>query len=304
MSGKEELFRHINNEIIQKVGNLKSIQEFLVLKSNYFDPIDYYFALRQKLNEMNEKKEIDCLNKFLSRIINSNVSCNNLKEYFKKENQPNIELILKNTYEYLIEMSKKKSHLIFNKLNEKEDLNSNEILILKYCLIYNLMRGFANNKKIRDKYQENKEEIENIYKKLLNNADEFSNQIKENLEKNIDLLGKYFNDKYIKLNVENGKIKSVDALKPFLDEIFEEFKTIEDKLKINKISKLIEDIQLNGYNEIFENIRIDILEKIYLEDLNLRLTIPKQKLIKTFETTGFLLDNHLASIIERILMIE
>jgi hypothetical protein len=41
-----------------------------------------------------------------------------------------------------------------------------------------------------------------------------------------------------------------------------------------------------------------------LEDLNLRLTIPKQKLIKTFETTGFLLDNHLASIIERILLIE
>jgi hypothetical protein len=31
---------------------------------------------------------------------------------------------------------------------------------------------------------------------------------------------------------------------------------------------------------------------------------PKQKLIKTFETTGFLLDNHLASIIERILLIE
>ncbi len=88
---------------------------------------------------------------------------------------------------------------------------------------------------------------------------------------------KKINDKYIKLNVENGKIKSVDALKPFLDEIFEEFKTIEDKLKINKISKLIEDIQLNGYNEIFENIRIDILEKSYLEDLNLRLTIPKLK---------------------------
>ena len=101
---------------------------------------------------MNEQKEIDCLNKFLSRI-NPNVSCNNLKEYFKKENQQNLEQRLKKTYEYLIEMSKQKSHLIFNKLNEKKDLNLNETLIMKYCLIYNLMRGFANNKKIRDQYQ-------------------------------------------------------------------------------------------------------------------------------------------------------
>jgi hypothetical protein len=131
---------------------------------------------------------------------------------------------LKNTYEHLLEISRQKSHLIFNKLNEKEDLNLNETLILKYCLIYNLMRGFANNRKIRDKYQIEKEEIENIFEKLLLNTDEFSNQIKENLEKNKDLLGKYFNDKYITLNLENGKIKSVDALKPFLNEIFNEFK--------------------------------------------------------------------------------
>lgn len=136
------------------------------------------------------------------------------------------------------------------------------------------------------------------------NADQFSNQIKENLEKNKDLLGKYFNDKFMMLNLENGKIKSVDALKPFLSEIFKEYKDIENKLKSKKICKLIEGIEINEYNEIFDNIRIDILEEIYLEDLNLRLTIPKQKLIKTFETTGFLLDNHLASIMERILMIE
>ncbi len=232
------------------------------------------------------------------------MSCYNLNEYFKKENQPNLEQILKNTYEYLLEISRQKSHLIFNKLNEKEDLNLNETLILKYCLIYNLMRGFANNRKIRDKYQMKKEEIENIFEKLLLNTDEFSNQIKENLEKNKDLLGKYFNDKYITLNLENGKIKSVDAFKPFLNEIFNEFKEIENKLKFKKISKLVEGIKLNEYNEIYDNIRIDILEEIYLEDLNLRLTIPKQKLIKTFETTGFLLDNHLASIIERILLIE
>ncbi len=66
------------------------------------------------------------------------------------------------------------------------------------------MCGFANNRKIRDKYQMKKEEIENIFEKLLLNTDEFSNQIKENLEKNKDLLGKYFNDKYITLNLENG----------------------------------------------------------------------------------------------------
>ena len=86
------------------------------------------------------------------------------------------------------------------------------------------------------------------------NADQFSNQIKENLEKNKDLLGKYFNDKFMMLNLENCKIKSVDALKPFLSEIFKEYKDIENKLKSKKICKLIEGIEINEYLIIFVSI--------------------------------------------------
>ena len=80
-----------------------------------------------------------------------------------------------------------------------------------------------------------------------------------------------------------------------------EYKDVNEKLKSNKIAKTIENFELNEYNEIFDGIQIDLLKEIYLGELNLKLTIPKQKLIKTFETTGFLLDKHLADIMESIL---
>jgi len=55
-----------------------------------------------------------------------------------------------------------------------------------------------------------------------------------------------------------------------------EYKDVNEKLKSNKIAKTIENFELNEYNEIFDGIQIDLLEEIYLGELNLKLTIPNQ----------------------------
>jgi Leucine-rich repeat (LRR) protein/energy-coupling factor transporter ATP-binding protein EcfA2 len=300
MSGKEELFKHINNEIIQKVGNLKSMQDILTYKSEYFDPIDYYFALKKKLKESDEQKEIDCVNKFLSKINPISISCDDVSEYLKEENKQILENILKNSYEYLIKMIEQKSHMVVNKLKDKKNQNESEKLIFKYCLIYNLMRSFANVKKIRDTLGLDKSKPDEIFDKLLDTVGDvkkLSVQIKD------ILVSELFSDLLSIFSMEKDKIKSgnVDDLKGFLETFLGEYKNINKKLKSNKISKTIENFELNEYNEIFDGIQIDLLEEIYLAELNLKLTIPKQKLIKTFETTGFLLDKHLADIMESIL---
>ncbi len=300
MSGKEELFKHINNEIIQKVGNLKSMQDILTYKSEYFDPIDYYFALKKKLKESDEQKEIDCVNKFLSEINPISISCDDVSEYLKEENKQILENILKNSYEYLIKMIEQKSHMVVNKLKDKKNQNESEKLIFKYCLIYNLMRSFANVKKIRDTLGLDKSKPDEIFDKLLDTVGDvkkLSVQIKD------ILVSELFSDLLSIFSMEKDKIKSgnVDDLKGFLETFLGEYKNINKKLKSNKISKTIENFELNEYNEIFDGIQIDLLEEIYLAELNLKLTIPKQKLIKTFETTGFLLDKHLADIMESIL---
>jgi len=282
------------------------MQDILTYKSEYFDPIDYYFALKKKLNESVEQKEIDCINKFLLEINPKSISCDNVSEYLKEENKQILEKILKNSYEYLIKMIEQKSQMVVNKLKDNKNRNESEELIFKYCLICNLTRSFANVKKIRDTYHLSlKSKPDEIFDKLLDTVgavEKFSVQI-NNLVNSNDLL-RIFS---IEIESESNKIKSesdnrkIEKMKGFLKTLLDEYKNINKKLKSNKISKTIENFELNEYNEIFDGIQNDLLEEIYLGELNLKLTIPKQKLIKTFETTGFLLDKHLADIMESIL---
>ena len=327
LSGKNELLPLLNEEIIKKIYNLtnnnsrNSIREISVhsaqnLNENQFDPIDYFFALNYKLNEyknqlenMDEnenqlnkstaeqiKKSIKKIRQILGEILPEyaenklNFNDNN---YLTQENEQILNKIIKGSCVYIHKLLKEgEFHQIINHLKKCDNLNENEKILFKYCLAYKFMKLFSDNHKIRNETKLKKENTKEIYEKVINSGNKYMKQIKENLEKSNELVKHYPN--------ELNHLEAEDRVKNLSKTINEDFKKMEETLTACTEEKFKGELKLK-FNPLFKNIKIDLLKNVYSADLNLILTIPKEKIIKTFEESGILLDNDLAEIMENII---
>jgi Leucine-rich repeat (LRR) protein/energy-coupling factor transporter ATP-binding protein EcfA2 len=322
-SGKD-LAAYLNEKIVKKVYNFLSnnsnknclIQSVLTqidpIDNINFNPIDYFFALKFKLNEyetiLKEKNNdnhfvYDEINKIYKKIKNflhsiykleenSNLqTCVSIKEFILNENNvETVNTIINNTDIYFYnKIQKEKYNQILNAFKIRQDLNDEELFILKYCSIYNFMNKF-NTDKIRNKLGFKQTEIKIIFEKVIEKSDEFKNQVDQNTNE--------FRNEIMKnglsFNFENKNGKEV------CESILETFNRMDTNLKTEKIVRINNGIELK-YNKYFQSISSDLLKQIYLADFDFALTFSKSTIIKAFDQSGFLLDNGLKDIMKSIM---
>ena len=327
LTGKDELKPLLNSIIISKVRNLilnaktlPDIDHIFTLTGHInpqninsdFDSINYYFALKKYLDDeiqvvlkqedgfIKEENERNLRNigNFLQILDSKN---DHLKNYIKIEDFIKSTTISKTEKENILNgiidkteihlhdqlIEKRKFKMIINMFTGKQDLNESDNFIREYCLIYDFMYLFFNKKNIK---LMNKNEVVGNYSLVIKDETELEN-IKK-YKKKFECLITSYQSQF------NGS-KSINLNEDFKESCFillNNFNILDEKLK-QKTKITINDLDLH-YNMIFKSLNTIILKNLYFSDLNLEFS--KTGIITTFKNSGFLLDNDLKKIMERI----